>query len=225
MGLALVRDGPADAVRVEDPAVRAGLADAVVPGLAAGVGDGLGRNHLADSVVEGESAVAACAGSVCVAGGAEGRDLGADSVGVEEPEGRALGAGLGVPVPDLAAEHGGALGVRGRENALVVGEVVALPAAGAGARGVVGPAGVVHGDADVVRVEDPSVRAGLAYSVVPGLAPGVRGSGSVGRRKFTISIDEIISLIASQAKSINVMSPADIANRNTSSIVVHDPSG
>ena len=111
VGLALVVNRDTDSVGTEDPVLRTSLTDVSVPGVAALVGGFLEGSGGADSVGEVETAVAGGAESVGFVGGTEGRDLSAYTVSVEEPPVGALTAGLSVPVPGLAAEHAGTLGV------------------------------------------------------------------------------------------------------------------
>ena len=90
-----------------------------------------------------------------------------------------------------------------------------------------GPAGVVDGDAESVVVEDPSLRAGIAGAggqVPVGTSSVSRGLG-VGGRVDATTFDQVVTLVAGQADSVGIMSPAGIADRGADSIVVEDPSG
>ena len=79
-----------------------------------------------------------------------------------------------------------------------VGEVVSFVAGSAVTISSMFSALIRDGDADVVSIEDPSVRAGQANSVVP--VPGgtskIRRLNVVVSREDTGSVDEVVSLEA-----------------------------
>ena len=101
----MVGNGHTDTVRVENPIFGTSCADSGFPSVATDIGNGLMRGHLTDAVVECESAVAASAGTSSIVSGTEGVDFNTNVVAIEDPEGRAFGTGLSVPIPDFAAEH------------------------------------------------------------------------------------------------------------------------
>ena len=81
---------------------------------------------------------------------------------------------------------------------MTVGEVVSFVAGSAVTVLGMFSALIRNGDADVVSIEDPSVRAGQANSVVP--VPGgtskIRRLNVVVSREHTGSVDEVVSLEA-----------------------------
>jgi hypothetical protein len=197
-----VRNGGTDFFSVENPTLRAGKADLVVPvpGSAARVRrmSVVEFTEKALSVGEVIASVAAFTVSILEVGLALVRNGHTDVFRVEEPVSRAFQAFLVVPVPGSAAQirRLGVVGVR--KDALSVFEVVSFEAGEAVSVFSVGSAVVRNSNANSVSIEDPSAGAGQTFLIVPvpGSAARVSGFGVVGVREETLSVFEVVSLEA-----------------------------
>ena len=131
---ALVRNGNANFVSIEDPIFRAGEANLVVPIPSSTSGVGrlsiVGFSEDASSFDEVVSLETGKTVTVLGMSGALIRDSNADTVSIEDPLVRASKADLVEPVPGSASSVSGLGVVEGREKALSTGEVVTLVASG-----------------------------------------------------------------------------------------------
>ena len=128
---------------------------------------------------------------------------------------------MAVPVPSATTDVSDLL--NGGEDASSVDQIVSLVAGDASTVSVVGVALVRNRHADSVVVEDPVIRALDTNLLVP--VPG----GTADIRNFldggedTGTIDEVVSLVASNAGTLLVVSVALIRDWDTDTVVVQDP--
>ncbi len=229
MGVAVVIDGHAGLVRVEEPSLGAGKANLVLP-VPASATDVSGAGVVefgeeASSVLEVVAAVAGQAVALIVRGGALIGNRGADLVGVEEPSLGASEAFLAVPVPGSAADVGGVSIVEIGEDAGTVLEVVSIEAGEASTTVIVRGALIGDRHADLISIENPVLGAGKADLIVPvpGSASGIGGLGVVRGREDAGTILKVITLEAAQAGTSAVGGSALIRNRHADLVGVEDP--
>ena len=227
----MVRDGDADSFSVEDPVIRAGKADLVVPvpSGASKIRRSGGVGGREDTLTIGKivSLVARSTVTVVSMSSALVRDGYADILIVSEIVLRASKAFLIIPVPFSTADAAGVGSVKSREDTLTVVQFVSFVARSAVTFFVVSSTLVGNGDADSVFVEEPVSRASEADLVipVPGGTSEVGGSGVVGGRKDTLTVNEVITFVASGTVSVFIVRSTLIRNNDTSgSFFVKDPS-
>ena len=179
------------------------------------------RGKVAFAVVEVVALVARLASSGVIERSALVGNRDANSVFIEDPVVRAFNANLLVPVPFSTAYIGYLLG--GSELAFSVVEVVALVAGKTSSGAIEGVALVRYGDANVVFVEDPIVRALKANLLVPvpGSTADVRDLLNWGLSAF--SILEVVSFIARLTGSGVIKSSTLVGNRDADSVLIEDP--
>ena len=231
MDSAMIRDGDADSFSVEDPVIRASQADLVVPvpSGASKIGRSGGVGGREDTLTIGKvvSLVARSTVTVVSMSSALIRDGHADIFSVSEIVLRASKTFLIVPVPFATADAAGVGSVESREDTLTVVQFVSFVARGAFTFFVVSSTLVRNGDADSVIVEEPVFRAGQASLVipVPSGTSEVGGSGVVGGREDTLTVNEVIAFVARGAGSVLIVRSTLIRNNDTSgSFFVKDPS-
>lgn len=110
------------------------------------------------------------------------------------------------PVPCLASSVGrlGAIGFRIKTGA--IGKFISSITAKAISSGsIVGLADVTNGNAFSVGIESPVGAALFAISIFPDLAASIGGESSIRRRVVAGSVDEIVSDVASETISVQLV--------------------